>query len=168
MHVCMSVRNDPWVAVAYKLDWTNTLFDRAQELCESRGNRPGLLVPTKPRGFCWRKATLNQTLFGGIYNNYQGPMLVLSQKSWFVGGFVCSMISFVHRRRNVLTESRYVVYYSFMNKFTILQRIDLELGLESPVFLSASTRLRLFICVHYSWTVIHPQSQKLISFVGFS
>ena len=85
-----------------------------------------------------------------------------------MGMFVCNIISVVHRRRNVLTESRYVAYYSFMNKFTILQRIDLELGLESPVFLSASTRLKLFICVHYSWTLIHSQSQKLISFVGFS
>ena len=74
MHVCTSARNVPCVAVAYKLDRTNTVVDRAQELCESRGSRPGLM------GFCGRKATLNQTLFGGIYNNYQGPMLVLSQK----------------------------------------------------------------------------------------
>ena len=44
MHVRTSARNDPWVAVAYKLDWTNTLFDRAQELCESRGGLPGLMV----------------------------------------------------------------------------------------------------------------------------
>ena len=33
--------------------------DRAQELCESRGGRPGLHVPNKSGGFCGRKATLN-------------------------------------------------------------------------------------------------------------
>ena len=32
---------------------------RAQELCESRGGRPGLPVPNKPYGLCGRKATLN-------------------------------------------------------------------------------------------------------------
>ena len=34
--------------------------DRPQELCESRGGRPGLPVPDEPHGFCGRKATLNQ------------------------------------------------------------------------------------------------------------
>ena len=34
----------------------------AQELCESRGGRPGLPVPNKPHGFCGRKATLNQKM----------------------------------------------------------------------------------------------------------
>ena len=33
--------------------------NRAQELCERRGGRPGLPVPNKPYGFCGRKATLN-------------------------------------------------------------------------------------------------------------
>ena len=33
---------------------------RAQEVCESRGGRPGLPVPNKPDGFCGRKATLKQ------------------------------------------------------------------------------------------------------------
>ena len=33
---------------------------RAQELCESRGGRPGLPVPNKPHSLCGRKATLNQ------------------------------------------------------------------------------------------------------------
>ena len=28
---------------------------RAQEVCESRGGRPGLPVPNKPYGCCWRK-----------------------------------------------------------------------------------------------------------------
>ena len=32
---------------------------RAQELCESRGGRPGLSVPNTPYGFCGRKATLS-------------------------------------------------------------------------------------------------------------
>ena len=32
--------------------------DRAQELCESRGGRPGLPVPNSPYGLCGRKATL--------------------------------------------------------------------------------------------------------------
>ena len=30
---------------------------RVQELCESRGDCPGLPVPNKPYGFCGRKAT---------------------------------------------------------------------------------------------------------------
>ena len=32
---------------------------RAEELCESRGDRPGLPVPNSPDGLCGRKATLN-------------------------------------------------------------------------------------------------------------
>ena len=35
---------------------------RAQELCESRGGRPGFLVPNSPYGLCGRKATLNLNL----------------------------------------------------------------------------------------------------------
>ena len=35
---------------------------RAQELCGSRGGRPGLLVPNSPYGLCGRKATLNYPL----------------------------------------------------------------------------------------------------------
>ena len=33
--------------------------DRARELCESRGGRPGFLVPNSPYGLCGREATLN-------------------------------------------------------------------------------------------------------------
>ena len=33
----------------------------AQELCESRGGRPGLPVSNSPYGLCGRKATLNST-----------------------------------------------------------------------------------------------------------
>ena len=36
--------------------------DRAQELCESRGGRPGLPVPNNPYGLCGCRATLNQNL----------------------------------------------------------------------------------------------------------
>ena len=32
---------------------------RAQELCESRGGRPGLPVPNSPYGLCGRKARVN-------------------------------------------------------------------------------------------------------------
>ena len=32
---------------------------RGQELCESRGGRPGLPVPNNPYGFCGRKIPLN-------------------------------------------------------------------------------------------------------------
>ena len=32
---------------------------RAEELCASRGGRPGLPVPNSPHGLCGRKATLN-------------------------------------------------------------------------------------------------------------
>ena len=35
---------------------------RAQELCESRGGRPGLPVPNKPTVSVGRKATLNQRI----------------------------------------------------------------------------------------------------------
>ena len=34
-------------------------YPRAQELCESRGGRPGLPVPNSAYGLCGRKATLN-------------------------------------------------------------------------------------------------------------
>ena len=30
------------------------LYHRVEELCESRGGRPGLRVPNKPDGFCGR------------------------------------------------------------------------------------------------------------------
>ena len=35
---------------------------RSQELCESRGGRPGLPVPNSPYGLCGREATLNLNL----------------------------------------------------------------------------------------------------------
>ena len=33
-------------------------LSRAQELCESRGGRPGLPVPSSPYGLCGRKETV--------------------------------------------------------------------------------------------------------------
>ena len=36
------------------------VYPRAQELCESRGGRPGLPVPNSPYGLRGRKATLNE------------------------------------------------------------------------------------------------------------
>ena len=39
---------------------------RVQELCESRGGRPGLPVPNSPYGLCGRKATLNLILMNLI------------------------------------------------------------------------------------------------------
>ena len=34
-------------------------MNRVQELCESRGGRPGLPVPNNPYGLCGRQSTLN-------------------------------------------------------------------------------------------------------------
>ena len=45
------------VSVDVKQHWTDVI--RAQELCESRGGRPGIPVHNSPYGFCGRKATLN-------------------------------------------------------------------------------------------------------------
>ena len=47
------------VSVDVKQHWTVV---RGQELCESRGGRPGLPVPKSPYGLYWRNATLNWTL----------------------------------------------------------------------------------------------------------
>ena len=41
----------------------------AQELCRSRGGRPGLPVPNKPYGFCGRKAALNKPRFPALLPN---------------------------------------------------------------------------------------------------
>ena len=37
-----------------------TLQNKAQELCESRGGRPGLHIPKSPYGLCGRSATFEQ------------------------------------------------------------------------------------------------------------
>ena len=51
------------VSVHVKQHSTNNNEDvvsRAQELCESRGGRPGFSVPNNPYGFCTRKATFEE------------------------------------------------------------------------------------------------------------
>ena len=63
----VAVQGSPSLAVqAYGLCGRKATFNlfsvRAQELCESRGGRPGLPVPNSPYGLCGRKATFN--LFG--------------------------------------------------------------------------------------------------------
>ena len=45
--------------ISFKWLCTVKLHVRAQELCESRGGRPGLPVHNSPYGLCGRKATLN-------------------------------------------------------------------------------------------------------------
>ena len=52
------VRNKPTVSVDVKQHF-NIAWPRAQELCESRGGRPGHPVPNSSYGFCGRKATLS-------------------------------------------------------------------------------------------------------------
>jgi len=41
------------------IESTDLVVIGVQELCESRGGRPGLPVPNSPYGLCGRKATLN-------------------------------------------------------------------------------------------------------------
>ena len=52
--------------------WPNTKIHthrfRAQELCESRGGRPGLPVPNSPYGHYGRKATLNLNIYSELIN----------------------------------------------------------------------------------------------------
>ena len=56
MKVEVAVRNGPYGLCGRKA----TLKNRAQELCEGRGGRPGLSVAANsPYGLCGRKATLN-------------------------------------------------------------------------------------------------------------
>ena len=43
----------------------NSVNTGSQELCESRGGRPGLPVHNRPDGLCGRKATLNRAVDGG-------------------------------------------------------------------------------------------------------
>ena len=47
---------------------------RAQELCESRGGRPGLPVPNSPYGLCGRKPTLNLNVTAFLSSNSWGLM----------------------------------------------------------------------------------------------
>ena len=45
--------------MALKALWVSLPALGVQELCESRGGRPGLPVPNSPYGLCGRKAALN-------------------------------------------------------------------------------------------------------------
>ena len=42
---------------------------RAQELCESRGGRPGLPVPNSPYGLFGRKATLSLKKYSRVHRS---------------------------------------------------------------------------------------------------
>ena len=57
---------------------------RAQELCESRGGRPGLPGPNRPYGLCGRKATLNLNKWGNepALSAYQPNALPLGQAGY--------------------------------------------------------------------------------------
>ena len=46
----------------------------AQELCESRGGRPGLHVPYSPYGLCGRKAALNLKLLSSLVVGALSPV----------------------------------------------------------------------------------------------
>ena len=50
---------------------------RAQELCESRGGRPGLPVPNSPYSLCGREATMNSNSDTSIFFRFL-PALLLS------------------------------------------------------------------------------------------
>ena len=56
---------------------------RAQELCESRGGRPGFLVPNMPYGFCGRKEeTLKlNTLYSELRSCVKVEVAVLGSPS---------------------------------------------------------------------------------------
>ena len=58
MKVEVDVLGSPSLTVAM-VSVDVTLKNRAQELCESRGGRPGLPVPSSPYGLDGRKATMN-------------------------------------------------------------------------------------------------------------
>ena len=59
MKVEVAVLGSPsLVSLMVSVDIKQHLKNRVQELCESRGGRPGLPVPKKkPRGFSGREAT---------------------------------------------------------------------------------------------------------------
>ena len=69
---CLYVGIDDWLKISRQWEdgerstvyniCTEALLHRAQELCESRGGRPGLPVPNSPGGLCGRKATLEEAL----------------------------------------------------------------------------------------------------------
>ena len=59
-HLHSPVPNKPYGFCGRKAPWKEKAGPaRVQELCESRGGRPGLPGPSNPYGLCGRKATLN-------------------------------------------------------------------------------------------------------------
>ena len=52
---------------------------RAQELCESRGGRPGLPVPNSPYGPCGLKATLEEDLGSELRSCVKAKAAVLDR-----------------------------------------------------------------------------------------
>ena len=54
--MCLGKRN---IGVLAKIVLIIPFLVRPQELCESRGGRPGILVPNSLYGLCGRKGTLN-------------------------------------------------------------------------------------------------------------
>ena len=72
------------VSVDVKQHWTWTQTLRAQELCESRGGRPGLPVPNSPLGLCEYKATSNLTYWIHHLSSHMPPIevLVINLKKW--------------------------------------------------------------------------------------
>ena len=53
---------------------------KAQELCESRGGRPGLPVPNSPYGLCGRKATLNERVMSNRFRTFDVTRVALLVK----------------------------------------------------------------------------------------
>ena len=56
----LPVPNSPCGLCRRKATLNSNIHQRVQELCESRGGRPGLPVPNSPHGLCGRKATLKK------------------------------------------------------------------------------------------------------------
>ena len=71
-------------SVLWTLSTMFTLTFRAQELCESRGGRPGLPVPNSPYGFCGRKATFELEFATELRSCVKVEVDVLSSPSLIV------------------------------------------------------------------------------------
>ena len=67
MKVELDVLNSPHGLRGRKVTLNLNVSVRGPGLCESRGGRPGLIVPNSPYGLCGRKATLNSNSM--IYMN---------------------------------------------------------------------------------------------------
>ena len=60
-----------------KATLSSTVSFRAQELCESRGGRPGLPVPNSPHDLCGRKAATLNSLFTDLRSGMKDEVDVL-------------------------------------------------------------------------------------------